>query len=72
MDMMQAEIHLTRQASERVLDSTKHVVAAFDAAAGAFKVLEWLGKLAKPLLFISGLGTAIAIGVLEVRRRLGI
>jgi len=34
-------------------ESTKDVVAAFAAAQGAFKVLETLGKLAKPLLWIS-------------------
>lgn len=72
MDKMQAEVHLTRQASEQVLTSTSHVVAAFDAAAGAFTVLEWLGKIAKPLLFIGGLATAIALGALEIRRRLGL
>ena len=34
-------------------ESTKDVVAAFAAAQGAFKVLDMLGKLAKPLLWIS-------------------
>ena len=34
-------------------ESTKDVVKAFDAAQGAFTVLETLGKLAKPLIWIS-------------------
>lgn len=72
MDEMQGEVHRSRQVSEQVLNSTSHVVAAFDAAAGAFKVLEWLGKIAKPLLFITGLASGLALLVLEVRRRLGL
>ena len=37
---------------------TDAVVNAFEAAKGAFTVLEFLGKLAKPLLWIAGLSTA--------------
>jgi hypothetical protein len=40
--------------------STKDVTAAFAAAQGAFKVLETLSKLAKPLLWIGGLFAATA------------
>ena len=36
-------------------ESTKDVTTAFFAAQGAFKVLETLGKLAKPLLWLGGL-----------------
>jgi hypothetical protein len=39
--------------------STKDVVGAFAAAQGAFTVLETLGKLAKPLLWVGGLVTAV-------------
>lgn len=38
---------------------TDAVVKAFDAAAGAFLVLEWIGKLAKPLLWLIAFVTAI-------------
>ena len=38
---------------------TDAVVRAFDAAAGAFLVLEWIGKLAKPILWLIGVGAAI-------------
>lgn len=41
--------------------STEGVVAAFNAAAGAFAVLEFLGKLAKPLIWVGGLATAIGL-----------
>jgi hypothetical protein len=39
----------------------KCVVAAFQAASGAFLVLETLGKLAKPILYVSGLCVALAV-----------
>ena len=41
-------------------NSTKDVTAAFAAARGAFVVLETLGKLAKPLLWLGGLFVAAA------------
>jgi hypothetical protein len=37
------------------------VVQAFQAASGAFIVLETLGKLAKPIIYIGGLCTVAAI-----------
>ena len=42
-----------------IAGNTAAVVKAFDAAQGAFAALETLGKLAKPLLFISGLVAAV-------------
>jgi len=39
-------------------DSTTGVVNAFEAAQGAFTVLETLSRLAKPLLWLGGLVTA--------------
>ena len=41
-------------------NSTKDVTAAFAAAQGAFKVLETLSRLAKPLLWLGGLFVAAA------------
>lgn len=46
------------QKVDRVEENTAGIVKAFDAAAGAFTVLEWLAKLAKPILWIAALGTA--------------
>jgi len=45
---------------DALTQNTKDVTAAFNAAQGAFKVLETLSKLAKPLLWISGLFVAAA------------
>ena len=43
---------------DALTNSTKDVTAAFNAAQGAFKVLETLSKLAKPLLWLGGLFVA--------------
>ena len=44
---------------QQIQQQTADVVAAFEAARGAFQVLEWLARLAKPLMW---LGAAIAAG----------
>lgn len=44
---------------DKVAKDTEDVVAAFKAAAGAFTVLEWLAKLAKPILWTVGAVAAI-------------
>jgi hypothetical protein len=41
--------------------NTKGMVAAFDAAKGAFVVLDFLGKLAKPILMLTAAAGTIAI-----------
>lgn len=46
---------------DRIDKATTDVVSAFNAAQGAFTVLEWLGKLAKPILWVGGVITAIGI-----------
>ena len=40
-------------------NDTKDVVAAFNSAKGAFLVFEWIGKLAKPIIWLVGLSTII-------------
>ena len=40
---------------------TEEVVKAFGAAKGAFLVLEFIGKLAKPILWLVGVGSAITV-----------
>lgn len=47
---------------DKVAKDTEDVVSAFKAASGAFMVLEWLAKLAKPLLWIGA--TVAALGAL--------
>ena len=38
---------------------TTEVVTAFDAAKSAFLVLEWIGKIAKPIIWLVGIGTVL-------------
>lgn len=47
---------------DKVAEDTEGMVAAFNAASGAFTVLEWIAKVAKPILFVSGV--IMAIGAL--------
>jgi hypothetical protein len=56
-----ARLILVEEKVDRIDSNTQGVVKAFEAAAGAFLVLEMLGKIAKPVLFISGLFAFIAI-----------
>lgn len=46
---------------DRIDKATADVVSAFGAAQGAFTVLEWFGKLARPLMWIGGVMTAIGV-----------
>lgn len=45
---------------DKVANDTEGMVKAFNDAQGAFHVLEWLAKIAKPLLWIIGVASAIA------------
>jgi hypothetical protein len=44
---------------DKVAKDTEGMVSAFNAASGAFTVLEWLAKVAKPLLWIGGTVAAL-------------
>ena len=46
---------------DRIDNNTSDVVAAFKAAQGAFIVLDWIAKAAKPLLWIGACVTAIGV-----------
>jgi hypothetical protein len=52
----------------RVEENTKGVVNAFEAASGAFKVLETVGKVAKPLLWIGGVGSGFALSYAHLKQ----
>lgn len=43
---------------DRIDKNTDGVVKAFEAASGAFLVLEWIAKAAKPIIFIVGVVAA--------------
>lgn len=62
-EVTHAEIYARLLAVENKVDvinqHTKDVIDAFNAAKGAFTVLEFIAKIAKPLLWIGGLVVAI-------------
>jgi hypothetical protein len=65
VDVSHREIYDRLLAVEAKVDkidrATTDVVSAFNAAQGAFTVLEWLGRLAKPILWVGGVLTAVGI-----------
>jgi hypothetical protein len=46
---------------DRIDTNTSGMVAAFNAAQGAFMVLDWIAKIAKPILWVAALFTAMAV-----------
>ena len=46
---------------DQINEKTEGVVSAFQSARGAFVVLDFIGKLVKPVLWLIGFGSAIAI-----------
>jgi hypothetical protein len=46
---------------DKVATDTEGMVAAFNAAQGAFIVLDWLAKVAKPLIIFSSFLAAIGV-----------
>jgi len=52
---------------DEIHSSTKSLVEAFSALNGAFTVLGWIGKLAKPLIFIGALIAAFGVLYTELK-----
>ena len=46
---------------DRINKATSDVVAAFSAAQGAFIVLGWLGRIAKPIIWVGGVITTVGV-----------
>ena len=53
---------------DKLNKETENVVKAFSAAEGAFTVLEWIARAAKPLLWIAGVVTAFSFMIAEYRK----
>ena len=53
---------------DKLNEETEQVVKAFSAAAGAFTVLEWIARAAKPILWIAGVVTAFSFMIAEYRK----
>ena len=52
---------------DKLSEDSEQVVAAFNAAQGAFTVLGWLASVAKPLLWIAGVLSAFSFMISEYR-----
>lgn len=55
---MEAELAANTAITKQVKEDTGELVDAFKAAKGAWAVLEFIGKAAKPVLWISSIFTA--------------
>jgi len=53
MTRMERELVANTAATEQVRANTADLVEVFRAAQGAFRVLHWIGKAAKPLGYIA-------------------
>ena len=60
---VRAELEANTRTTQAVADSTAELVDFFRAMKGAMKVLNWSGKLARPLGAIVGLGAAVLAAV---------
>ena len=71
-DVSHREIYDRLIAVENKVDSlatdTKDVVTAFNSAKGAFLVLDWIGKLTKPILWLIGFGTVVVAAFEQFRK----
>lgn len=48
---------------DNIEKNTEHVIKAFNAAEGAFLVLEWIAKAVKPLIIIGAFFGAIWLAI---------
>ena len=62
IEVVEESLKRNTEATSRVEQNTSDLVEAWAAAKGAFKVLEIIGRIGKPLLIISGLLAALGIG----------
>lgn len=58
MTRIEAELRANTEATEKVRVNTAEMVEFFVAAQGAFKVLNWIGRAARPITYIVMLGSA--------------
>ncbi len=53
---------------DKVAQDTVDVVAAFHAAQGAFTVLDWIAKAAKPILWIAAVIATFSLMISEYKK----
>ena len=60
MDSIESNIAATRKEQQDMHSQMADVLEFFQAMKGAFKVLNWIGALARPVAAIVGLGVALS------------
>ena len=64
---LELRVQENTEITQTVAANTQGVVDAFNAATGAFKVLEFIGKMAKPLIWVLGLGATVAMNAAALK-----
>lgn len=59
MERIEIGLAANTEATARIESNTSDLVEAFANLKGAFKVLNWIGKFARPLGYIAGLVAAV-------------
>lgn len=59
LDRLEDALTENTKLTQQVVTQTAELIAFFNAMRGAFKVLNWLGKLAKPMAAIVALCAAL-------------
>lgn len=54
------ELAENTNATKRIEDNTAEMLDVFESWKGAMKVLNWIGKAAKPIGYVVGVGASIA------------
>ena len=67
MDKMDAEIERNTRLTESIDTNTRDLVLLFRSWAGAFKTLEQIGSLAKPVGYCAMAVTAVAAAITAVK-----
>lgn len=59
MSSIESALTENTEATKRIEANTADLLDFFAAAKGAFKVLGWIGKLAKPISYVAAAGAAV-------------
>jgi hypothetical protein len=56
---LETNLQINTDATKRIEANTSDLVSGFASLQGAFKVLQWIGSLAKPIGYIVSAGLAV-------------
>lgn len=54
INSIENDLIIVKEQVKQMQTSTKDLLVAFNAAHGAFQVLEWIAKITKPLIVVVG------------------